>query len=186
MIVEKINRPDYLFEVSWEVCNKVGGIHTVVATKALNLKEDYGRNHIMLGPDVCMDESGNPEFQEDNILFRAWKKQAASEGLRVRVGRWNVPGKPIAILVDFTTFISRKDEIFTDLWKKFGLDSLSGRWDYVESALFGYAAGKVVESFVKFNMQPHHKVIAQFRWYSVHNARYSAWKMHSLQQSAFV
>ena len=22
--------PDYLFEVSWEVCNKVGGIHTVV------------------------------------------------------------------------------------------------------------------------------------------------------------
>ena len=162
MIVEKINRPDYLFEASWEVCNKVGGIHTVVATKALELKEEYGRNHIMIGPDVCMDEAGNPEFQEDNILFRAWKKEAASEGLRVRVGRWNVPGKPIAILVDFTTFISRKDEIFTDLWKKFGLDSLSGRWDYVESALFGYAAGKVVESFVKFNMQPHHKVIAQF------------------------
>lgn len=162
MIVEKINRPDYLFEASWEVCNKVGGIHTVVATKALNLKEEYGRNHIMIGPDVCMDEAGNPEFQEDNILFRAWKKEAASEGLRVKVGRWNVPGKPIAILVDFTTFISRKDEIFTDLWKKFGLDSLSGRWDYVESALFGYAAGKVVESFVKFNMQPHHKVIAQF------------------------
>ena len=152
MIVEKINRPDYLFEVSWEVCNKVGGIHTVVATKVLNLKEDYGRNHIMLGPDVCMDESGNPEFQEDNILFRAWKKQAASEGLRVKVGRWNVPGKPIAILVDFTTFISRKDEIFTDLWKKFGLDSLSGRWDYVESALFGYASGKVIESFVEFNI----------------------------------
>ena len=24
--------PDYLFEVSWEVCNKVGGIHTVVST----------------------------------------------------------------------------------------------------------------------------------------------------------
>ena len=77
MIVEKINRPDYLFEASWEVCNKVGGIHTVVATKALNLKEEYGRNHIMIGPDVCMDEAGNPEFQEDNILFRAWKKEAA-------------------------------------------------------------------------------------------------------------
>ena len=162
MIVEKINRPDYLFEASWEVCNKVGGIHTVVATKALELKGEYGRNHIMIGPDICMDEAGNPEFLEDNILFRAWKKEAASEGLRVRVGRWNVPGKPIAILVDFTTFISRKDEIFTDLWKKFGLDSLSGRWDYVESALFGYAAGRVVESFVEFNMHPHHKVIAQF------------------------
>ena len=26
-----------LFEVSWEVCNKVGGIHTVLSTKAKSL-----------------------------------------------------------------------------------------------------------------------------------------------------
>ena len=36
-----IIRPDYLFEVSWEVCNKVGGIYTVIATKALNLRTEY-------------------------------------------------------------------------------------------------------------------------------------------------
>ena len=162
MVIEKINKPDYLFETSWEVCNKVGGIHTVVATKALNLSNDYGKNHIMIGPDVWMDESQNPEFLEDPILFRVWRKQAASDGLRVRVGRWNVPGNPIAILVDFTPFVAKKDEIFAEMWENFGLDSLSGQWDYVESALFGYAAGKVVESFVKFNLKPHHKVVAQF------------------------
>ena len=77
MVIEKVNRPDYLFEVSWEVCNKVGGIHTVVATKAFNLSSGYGKNHIMIGPDVWMDESQNPEFAEDPILFRTWKKQAA-------------------------------------------------------------------------------------------------------------
>ena len=162
MVIEKVNKPDYLFEVSWEVCNKVGGIHTVVATKALNMSADYGRNHIMVGPDVWMDESQNPEFTEDPILFRAWKKEAASEGLRVKVGRWNVPGNPIAILVDFSSLVSKKDEIFAHLWEDFKLDSLSGQWDYVESALFGYASGKVIESFVNFNLQPHHKVIAQF------------------------
>ena len=162
MVIEKVNKPDYLFEVSWEVCNKVGGIHTVVATKALNMSADYGRNHIMVGPDVWMDESQNPEFAEDPILFRAWKKEAASEGLRVKVGRWNVPGNPIAILVDFSSLVSKKDEIFAHLWEDFKLDSLSGQWDYVESALFGYASGKVIESFVNFNLQPHHKVIAQF------------------------
>ena len=162
MVSETINKPDYLFETSWEVCNKVGGIHTVVATKALNLSNDYGKHHIMIGPDVWMDESQNPEFLEDPILFRVWKKQAASDGLRVRVGRWNVPGNPIAILVDFTPFVAKKDEIFAQMWENFKLDSLSGQWDYVESALFGYAAGKVIESFVKFNLKPHHKVVAQF------------------------
>ncbi len=161
-MTDNITRPDYLFEVSWEVCHKVGGIHTVVATKALNLKGDYGKKHIMIGPDVWMDTEQNPEFTEDPILFRAWKRQAEEEGLRVRVGRWNVAGNPVAILVDFTQFIAKKDEILTDFWTHFKLDSLSGQWDYIESALFGYAAGKVIESYVKFNLQPSHKVVAQF------------------------
>ena len=35
---------DYIFEVSWEVCNKVGGIHTVVSTKAKTLCGKLGSN----------------------------------------------------------------------------------------------------------------------------------------------
>lgn len=157
-----ISMPDYLFEVSWEVCNKVGGIHTVIATKALNLSHELKDKHILIGPDVWMDTEQNPEFIEDAILFRTWRVAAAEEGLRIRVGRWNVAGNPVVILVDFSQFIAKKDEILTDFWKKFKLDSLSGQWDYVESALFGFAAGKVIESFVKFNLQPHHKALAQF------------------------
>ncbi len=155
-------RPDYLFEVSWEVCNKVGGIHTVIATKALNMNQEYGHNHILVGPEVWMDTAKNPEFTEDPALFERWRSKAAEEGLRVRAGYWNVAGKPIALLVDYTSFIAKKDEIFADLWTKFGLDSISGGWDYVESALFGYATGKVIESFTKHNLQPYHKIVAQF------------------------
>lgn len=162
MIAEQVNKPDYLFEVSWEVCNKVGGIHTVVATKALCLKPEYGRKHILIGPDVWMDTEKNPEFTEDPILFKSWRTQASSEGLRVRVGRWNDAGNAIVILVDYTQLIPKKDEIFAHLWEKFGVDSISGQWDYTEAALFGYASGMVIESFVKFNLQPHHKVVAQF------------------------
>ena len=162
MSTEKVVMPDYLFEASWEVCNKVGGIHTVLASKSLNLSKELKNNHIHIGPDVWMDTAQNPEFTEDPILFRTWRIAAAEEGLRVRVGRWNISGKPIAVLVDFSQFISKKNEIFTSLWEKFKLDSLSGQWDFIESALFGYAAGKVIESFVKFNLQPHHKVVAHF------------------------
>jgi phosphorylase/glycogen(starch) synthase len=114
-----------------------------------------------------METKKNPEFSEDQTLFHSWRKQAADEGLRVRIGRWNVAGKPIAILVDFSSFITRKDEIFAKLWEDFKLDSISGQWDYVEPTLFGFATGKVIESFVNFYMQPHHKVVAQFHeWMS--------------------
>ena len=155
-------KPDYLFEVSWEVCNKVGGIYTVVATKSLYLKSEYKRHHIMVGPDVWMDTDSNPDFLEDPALYRAWRMKAAEEGLRVRIGRWNVPGKPTAILVDFKQFLTRQDEILTRFWKEFGVDSLTGNWDYKESALFGYAAGRVIESFYKYNLDSSQKVVAQF------------------------
>ena len=161
MTKELIN-PDYLFEVSWEVCNKVGGIYTVIATKSLYLKSQLHKHHILIGPDVWMDTESNPDFIEDNHLYTLWKAQAASEGLRVRVGRWNVPGKPIAILVDFKQYLTRQNDILTEYWKRFGVDSISGNWDYKENVLFGYAAGHVIESFYKFNLTAADKVVAQF------------------------
>ncbi|MBP5486743.1 MAG: alpha-glucan family phosphorylase, partial [Bacteroidales bacterium] len=161
MAKELIN-PDYLFEVSWEVCNKVGGIYTVIATKSLYLKQQLHKHHLLVGPDVWMDTESNPDFIEDNHLYSLWKAQAASEGLRVRLGRWNVPGKPIAILVDYKQFLTRQNDILTEYWKRFGVDSLTGNWDYKENVLFGYAAGHVIESFYRFNLNPADKVVAQF------------------------
>ncbi len=158
----KLLKPAYIFEVSWEVCNKVGGIHTVVSTKALNMLKEYSNSHILIGPDVWRQTENNPEFIDDQRLFRSWRHKAAQEGLRVKIGRWNVAGNPIVILVDFSTFISSKDDIFTTFWKKYGLDSISGQWDYIEPALFGYAAGKVIESFVSFNSSLRQRIIAQF------------------------
>ena len=159
--MQTIDQPSYLFEVSWEVCNKVGGIHTVVSTKALNMVKEYGANHILIGPDVWRNtEVKNPEFNEEPRLFRAWKAKAESIGLRVKVGRWNIKGNPIVILVDFSTFMSQRNEIFTKFWEEFKLDSLSGQWDYIESALFGYASAKVIESFVRFHATSETRAVA--------------------------
>ncbi len=161
-MANELNLPGYLFEVSWEVCNKVGGIYTVIATKSLYLKEKLQRHHILVGPDVWMDTDANPDFIEDPVLFRPWKAAAAAEGIRVRIGRWNVPGKPVAILVDFRQYLTKQDAILAEYWKRFGVDSLTGNWDYKENALFGYAAGKVIESFYKFNLSSSDRVAAQF------------------------
>ena len=107
---------DYLFEVSWEVCNKVGGIYTVIATKALHLQSELGRRHIFIGPDVWMHRTDNPDFLEDPMLYRSWKAQALTEGLTLRVGRWNIPGKPVAILVDYASLPHLAQQILPS-WK---------------------------------------------------------------------
>ncbi len=159
---DHIINPDYLFEVSWEVCNKVGGIYTVIATKALHLKSQLGRHHILIGPDVWMHRASNPDFIEDPLLFRSWRQQAASEGLRLRVGKWNIPGTPVAVLVDYKTFLPQCDKILTDFWLSFGVDSLTGNWDYKEAAVFGYVSGKVIESFYNYNLTSADKAVAQF------------------------
>lgn len=159
---EKLLIPDYLFEVSWEVCNKVGGIHTVVATKVPTLKKVLKKTHILIGPDVVKEDDQNPEFTEDPLLMKAWRTKAANEGLRVRVGRWNIPEEPIVILVDFTSFYSQKDSILKTFWEDYKLDSISGQWDYIEPAIFGYVTGKVIESYVKHHCSPSDKIVAQF------------------------
>ncbi|HOW30386.1 MAG TPA: alpha-glucan family phosphorylase [Bacteroidales bacterium] len=162
MTKENLTKPDYIFEISWEVCNKVGGIYTVVSTKAPDIQQEYGDNFILIGPDVWKETRQNPYFTEDPELLRSWRKTAESEGLRIKVGRWNIQGNPIVILVDFTNLFPSKDKIFAELWETYKLDSITGNWDYVEPALFGYAAGKVIESYYEFYLTAQDKIIAQF------------------------
>jgi phosphorylase/glycogen(starch) synthase len=154
--------PDYLFETSWEVCNKVGGIYTAIASKAEILAEQFKDNYILIGPDVWKETHQNPEFIEDKFLFKSWREVAENEGLRIKVGRWNIPGKPAVILVDFTPYFTEKDKIFAHFWERYKLDSLTGDWDYIEPAFFGYAAGKIIDSFYNFNNSHLDKIIAQF------------------------
>ncbi|MDR2122584.1 MAG: alpha-glucan family phosphorylase [Flavobacteriaceae bacterium] len=162
MLKKNLIKPDYLFEISWEVCNKVGGIHTVIATKIPTLTRELNNTHILIGPDIVKENELDSEFIEDPILMKAWKVKANSEGLRIRIGKWKVNPDPIIILIDYTTFFSQKDEIFKTLWEQYKLDSLSGQWDYIEPVLFSYASGKVIESYVKFHCSPTDKIIAQF------------------------
>ena len=164
--------PDYLFEVSWEVCNKVGGIHTVIATKAQTALRKFGERYVLIGPDV-QHVGDNPEFEEDATLLRAWRQNVYGEGIRIRVGRWKIKGEPLAVLIDFTSLFSQKDEILKKLWDDYHVDSISGQWDYVEPVLFGYAAGKVIASYVDTFCTAADKVAAHFHeWMTAAGALY--------------
>ena len=85
-----MSKPDYLFETSWEICNKVGGIYTVLSTKAFTAVNHFQNNYICIGPDLSREDDKRQEFIEDSTLFKNWRENALSEGLRIRIGRWNI------------------------------------------------------------------------------------------------
>ncbi|MGM9779892.1 MAG: glycogen/starch synthase, partial [Prevotella sp.] len=146
------------FESSWEVCNKVGGIYTVLSTRANTLQQEMQDKVFFIGPDVW-HENACPYFKEDAKLLADWKKTATEEGLKVKVGRWTIPGNPIAILVDFQKYYEKKNEIYGWLWENYQVDSLYAYGDYDEASMFSYAAGLVVESYYNFALTKKDKVI---------------------------
>src|SRR5574344_1909924 len=157
-----MNSTDYLFATSWEVCNKVGGIHTVLMTKAKTIADKLNDKYILIGPDLSKSAQENSEFEEDKNMFNSWKTYSEEKGLKFRVGHWKIVSEPIVILVDFTQYFSQKDDLFAEYWNEYQVDSLTGQWDYIEPFLFGYAAAKVIESYYDFYINSQDKIVAQF------------------------
>ena len=143
---KELLKPDFIFESSWEVCNKVGGIYTVLSTRAKTLQDEMKDRIVFIGPDFWQEKE-SPYFKEDKSLFAEWQWEAKENGISVRVGRWTIPDEPIAVLVDFKPFFEKKNEIYGWLWEHYQVDSLHAYGDYDEASMFSYAAALVVESF---------------------------------------
>ena len=142
--------PDYIFETSWEVCNHIGGIHTVLSSRAARM-QSIGKDHVFFfGPDL--KEHSDLEFKEDRRMLRSWREQMGKQQdmPRIRIGRWDVFGSPIAILVDYSHLWSRKDAIYAWAWEQFGVQSHAAYGDYDDSCLFGYAVGQTMQSLYDF------------------------------------
>ncbi len=157
-----MTRLQALFEVSWEVCNKVGGIHTVLSTKAKTLTTKLGDDYIAVGPWLLANASSEASFEAESG-FDAFTEECRRAGVPVRVGRWKIPGSPRTILVEFSGLYAKKDGILAGLWENFGVDSIAGAWDYVEPVIFGEAAGIVIERWWQSYLAPRRrKCVAQF------------------------
>lgn len=159
MKTERI-KPSYIFETSWEVCNKVGGIYTVLSSRAKTLNEQYGDNLVFIGPDL-QSETANVDFKENKRLLTSWKKAAEKRGLHCRIGRWNVPGSPVAVLVDFSPLFEEKDTIYAEAWHLFGVDSLRAYGDYDEASMFSVAAGRFAAAVIADCIGKDEKVVYQ-------------------------
>lgn len=162
-MVQSLDNLDQLFETSWEVCNKVGGIYTVLSTKAKTLQKLYKDKTIFIGPDIWSEENPSPYFVESKTLLKEWREKAVfPEGMAVRVGRWDIPGKPIVILVKYQSLYSFKNQLYAEMWDRYKVDSLHSYGDYDESCIFAYAAALVIESYCFVNRDTLKNRIAHF------------------------
>ncbi|MDE6282856.1 MAG: glycosyltransferase, partial [Muribaculaceae bacterium] len=170
---------DMIFETSWEVCNKIGGIYTVLSTKAQTLQNLYKDKTIFIGPDVWTADNPSPYFSEVPSLLKPWRDKAVlPQGVSVRVGRWNIPGKPIVILVNFQGMYQLKDYYYGEMWERFGVDSLHAYGDYDEGCAFALAAGAVIESICSYKRMRHKNVLAHFdEWTTGMGLLYTKWKV---------
>ena len=151
--------PDCIFETSWEVCNRVGGIYAVLSTRAASMQAEHPDKVFFFGPDF--GEHSDIYFKEDKSLLKDWKSKLSglTYPIPVRVGRWNVPGEPIAILLKFDALWPIKDNIYAWAWNKFQVQSHAAYGDYDESCLFGYAAGMVMESLYQYLNNPKNRKV---------------------------
>ncbi|MBW2980614.1 glycogen synthase [Candidatus Woesearchaeota archaeon] len=139
-------KADYLFEASWEVCNKVGGIYTVVSSKASQMVNIYKEKFFTVGP--YFHEKAILEFQPSVVpekfkkVFSALRK----EGINSYYGKWLIKGKPNAILLDCSKFAERyKDKIKAELWEDHKIDSMNSGPHFEDPAVWSTAVGKLLE-----------------------------------------
>lgn len=135
--------PDYIFETSWEVCNRVGGIYAVLSTRAASMQKEHKDKVFFFGPDF--GDHSDKFFQEDKTLLPEWDKPK-----NIRIGRWKVPGEPIAILLSFNHLWQKKNDIYAWAWNNFQVQSHAAYGDYDDSCMFGYAAGEVMHSLYDY------------------------------------
>lgn len=157
------NQIDLLFETSWEVCNKVGGIYAVLSTKARTLGEQFGDKLIFIGPDLWNEDNPSPYFKERKTLLKqAQQKLQLPWGISIRVGRWDIPGAPQVVLINWGDTARHLSDIYGEMWRDYGVDSLHSYGDYEESCAFAVASAIVIQALTQHLKANPSRVVAHF------------------------
>ncbi|CAC5409044.1 GYS [Mytilus coruscus] len=109
----------WVFEIAWEVANKVGGIYTVIKSKAPVTVEELGEQYCLLGPynESCV-RTEVELLEPHHYVYRQTIQQMRDCGIKVYFGRWLIDGYPKVILFDIGSAAWKLDEFKHELWEK--------------------------------------------------------------------
>lgn len=149
-----------LFEIAWETCSQIGGIYTVIKTKAPNMVERWGSNYLLIGP--YHQQTSALEFEEAPVpeYLKPTFEALASQGTPCHYGYWLTDGRPSVVLIDYKGRYNRLAEDKYFLWNDNGIaiEDNDGEVDAVIA--FGFA----VTEFLRVAQQsnPSQKIVAHF------------------------
>lgn len=159
---KQIPKADYNFEVSYEICNKVGGIYRVLESKAANMVDIYGKNYYLIGPYYIDKNRGEFKDEVPDEKLKEVFDALAKEGIKCHYGRWMVGGKPKTILIDYEDYLPKQNEIKRELWESFGIDSLNAGNMFNRPVVWSWAVGKLLKKLEKKIIEKEEKVVVHF------------------------
>ncbi|SCV03821.1 LAMI_0H11232g1_1 [Lachancea mirantina] len=163
-----------LFEVATEVANRVGGIYSVLKSKAPVTCAQYRHNYTLIGPlnkqnvqmeveeidwrdPATFDGRGNG----DNTREIGSALEAMSgRGVRFVYGRWLIEGAPRVILFELDSVRGHLNEWKTDLWSIAGIPSPESDYETNDAILFGYMVTWFLGELA--HMDQRHAIVAHF------------------------
>jgi Glycogen synthase. len=149
-----------LFEQSWEVCNKVGGIYTVISTKAKYIGEKYKDKYFLIGP-----YKNNSEFIELDPPNYIKEINYQLEGIKIHYGYWNIESKPNVFLIEFDEFFNKEKNLWKyKYWEWYKVDSLNSDFTFDEPLLWSVAVGIFLEKIDKYFNEK--KILHAHEWLS--------------------
>jgi glycogen(starch) synthase len=112
-----------LLEGAWEVCNQVGGIYQVLRSKAETMLTRWGNRYWLVGPYVESKAALEFEPRRPTGWMAPVVESLRAEGLIVHTGRWLIPGRPRAVLLEHGLSAEKLDAVKYRFWKDHGIDS---------------------------------------------------------------
>lgn len=154
-------RNHLLFEVATEVANRVGGIYSVIKSKAPVTTKEYKDRYCLLGP--LNKKSADIEVEElepTNPHIKAALKNMSDRGIQYLYGRWLIEGAPKVLLFDIGSAYSRLDEWKSDVWSVAGIPSPSTDSETNDAIILGYVVAWFLGEYVAHDTE--HAVVAHF------------------------
>lgn len=143
-----------LYETCWEVCNKVGGMYTVVTSKLAHVQADYGSNYLAIGPYLS---ANNPEFREEPVPneLSAIVDAVTRQGITVHYGRWEITGQPAVVLLEWQGLLPQLNSLKSSLWERYQLDTLgTDFYDVDQPLLWSTAVGMFCRAAAEHDSSP--------------------------------
>jgi len=149
-----------LFEVGWEVCWQLGGIYTVLRSKAAAMLKKWEDRYFLIGP--YNPNTAAIEFEERPTegFIRQTLDKLRESGMPCHYGNWLVAGRPKVILLDHRARYSSLDNDKYWLWKDHGISTVASDGEVNDVVAFGFAVAEFFKHLTQ--IQPGRRILAQF------------------------